>query len=51
MIFFNFIFYLYNIVLVLPYIEMNPPQVYEKGEQCIIYVQEIKSYKLGYYHN
>ena len=27
-IFFNFIFKLYNIVLVLPNIEMNPPQVY-----------------------
>ena len=26
--FFNFILKLYNIVLVLPYIEMNPPQVY-----------------------
>ena len=26
--FFNFIFKLYNIVLVLPNIEMNPPQVY-----------------------
>ena len=26
--FFNFIFKLYNIVLVLPYIEMNPTQVY-----------------------
>ena len=26
--FFNFIFKLYNIVLVLPYIEMNPPQAY-----------------------
>ena len=26
--FFNFIFKFYNIVLVLPYIEMNPPQVY-----------------------
>ena len=25
---FYFIFYLYNIVLVLPYIKMNPPQVY-----------------------
>ena len=25
---FNFIFKLYNIVLVLPYINMNPPQVY-----------------------
>ena len=25
---FYFIFYLYNIVLVLPYINMNPPQVY-----------------------
>ena len=25
---FNFIFKLYNIVLVLPYIEMNPPQAY-----------------------
>ena len=27
-IFLYFIFYLYNIVLVLPYINMNPPQVY-----------------------
>ena len=27
-IFFNFIFLLYNTVLVLPYIDMNPPQVY-----------------------
>jgi len=27
-IFFNFIFKLYNIVLVLPNIEMDPPQVY-----------------------
>ena len=26
--FFNFIFKLYNIVLVLPNIKMNPPQVY-----------------------
>ena len=28
LIFFNFIFLLYNTVLVLPYIDMNPPQVY-----------------------
>ena len=28
LIFFNFIFKPYNIVLVLPNIEMNPPQVY-----------------------
>ena len=29
--FFNFIFKLYNIVLVLPNIEMNPPQVYMRS--------------------
>ena len=29
--FFNFIFKLYNIVLVLPNIEMNPPQVYPRS--------------------
>ena len=30
--FFNFIFLLYNTVLVLPYIDMNPPQVYMSSQ-------------------
>ena len=31
----NFIFLLYNIVLVLPYINMNPPQVYINSQKFI----------------
>ena len=35
--FFNYFFLLYNIVLVLPYINMHPPQVYTCSP-CIFFI-------------